>query len=84
MFATVGQQVFRNAKNMWDSLINVPKGIDRKLFKAIKLKKFKLKKLSLKKSLILNYNTVYCGLYTVRIRLLSDPPIGQRSLSIKI
>ena len=84
VFATVGQQVFRNAKNMWDSLISVPKGIDRKLFKAIKLKKFKLTKLSLKKSLILNCNTVYYGSYTVRIRLLSDPPIGQRSLSIKI
>ena len=34
VFATVGQQVYRNGKNQWDRLINVPKGIDRKLFKV--------------------------------------------------
>ena len=49
MFATVGQQMYKNAKNMWDSLLNVPKGIDRKLFKAIKLKKFNFKKFNFKK-----------------------------------
>ena len=30
MFGTVGQQVYRDGKNMWDNLVNVPLGIDRK------------------------------------------------------
>ena len=31
MFGTVGEQVYREGKNMWDNLVNVPLGIDRKL-----------------------------------------------------
>ena len=30
MFGTVGQQVYRDGKTMWDNLVNVPLGIDRK------------------------------------------------------
>ena len=32
VFATVGQQVYKDGKNMWDNLVNVPQGIDRKDF----------------------------------------------------
>jgi len=41
VFATVGQQVYRNGKNMWDSLVNVPKGIDP--LPIGQMKDFKLK-----------------------------------------
>lgn len=41
VFATVGQQVYRNGKNMWDRLINVPKGIDP--LPMGQMKDFKLK-----------------------------------------
>jgi len=41
VFATVGQQVYRNGKNMWDNLINVPQGIDP--LPIGQMKDFKLK-----------------------------------------
>merc|ERR1712008_400120 len=41
VFATVGQQVYKNGKNMWDNLINVPQGIDP--LPIGQMKDFKLK-----------------------------------------
>ena len=35
VFATVGQQVYKDGKNMWDNLVNVPQGIDRKDFQYL-------------------------------------------------
>ena len=72
VFATVGQQVYRNGKNMWDSLVNVPKGIDRKLFKVLKLTK-----LNLKKVFILNRNIIVLWVMHAKNQTSSALPIGQ-------
>ena len=57
---------------MWDSLVNVPKGIDRKLFKVLKLTK-----LNLKKVFILNRNIIVLWVMHAKNQTSSALPIGQ-------